>query len=75
MADEEVEVVFLMADLSGYTALTEVHGNIQAAGAVTRYAEIAHAPLQPGARLVERVGDGARVRSRRWSAQQRGGGG
>lgn len=57
MVTKEIEVVFLIADLSGYTALTEVHGNIQAAGAVMRYAEIAQAVLQPGARLVERVGD------------------
>jgi class 3 adenylate cyclase/YHS domain-containing protein len=53
----EVEAVFLIADLCGYTALTEVHGNIHAAGAVTRYTEIARAVLQPAARLVERVGD------------------
>ncbi len=57
MTATEVEAVFLIADLCGYTALTEVHGNIHAAGAVTRYTEIAQASLQPGARLVERVGD------------------
>lgn len=57
MADREVEVVFLIADLSGYTALTEVHGDAHAAEAVTRYGEIARAALQPGTRLVDRVGD------------------
>lgn len=57
MVAKEVEAVFLIADLCGYTALTEAHGNIQAAEAVMRYAEIARAVLQPGARLVERVGD------------------
>jgi adenylate cyclase len=71
MAAEEVEVVFLIADLSGYTALTEVHGNIQAAGAVTRYAEIAHAALQPGARLVERVGDEVVIAAREAAAAVR----
>jgi len=57
MATKEVEGVFLIADLCGYTALTEAHGNIRAAQAVTRYTEIAQTVLQPGARLVERVGD------------------
>ena len=53
----EVENVFLIADLCGYTALTEVHGNLHAADAVARYAEIARGALQPGAVLMERVGD------------------
>jgi adenylate cyclase len=57
MVTQEVDVVFLIADLAGYTALTEAHGNLHAADAVRRYAEIAGATLQPGARLVERVGD------------------
>lgn len=57
MNAQEVEVVILIADLCGYTALTEAHGNVQAANAVTRYAEIARAALAPGVRLVERVGD------------------
>ncbi len=53
----EIEIVFLMADLSGYTALTEAHGAVEAARTVTRYLEMARAVLQPGARLVEQVGD------------------
>jgi len=57
MGTTEVEVAFLMADLSGYTALTEVHGNFEAARAVRRYVELAMAVLQPSARLLERVGD------------------
>jgi class 3 adenylate cyclase len=28
---EEIDAVFLIADLSGYTALTEAHGNLSAA--------------------------------------------
>lgn len=56
MNAQEIEVVILIADLCGYTALTEAHGNVQAANAVTRYAEIARAALAPGVRLVERVG-------------------
>src|SRR5262245_32616400 len=57
MSPEEVSVTFLIADLCGYTALTEVHGDTHAAEAVMRYAEIAEMSLAPGARLVERVGD------------------
>jgi adenylate cyclase len=53
----EVDLVFLIADLSGYTALTEVHGDRHAAQAVMRYGQIVQAVLQPGARLVNRVGD------------------
>jgi class 3 adenylate cyclase len=48
----------LMADLAGYTALTEAHGSAQAAQIVARYLELAHEATVPGARLMERVGDG-----------------
>lgn len=54
---KEIDVALLIADLSGYTAFTEAHGDLEAANMVARYVEIAHAVLQPGARLVERVGD------------------
>jgi class 3 adenylate cyclase len=37
MDARELELVVLIADLSGYTALTEAHGNMQAATVVTRY--------------------------------------
>jgi adenylate cyclase len=57
MAAQEIEAFFLIADLCGYTALTEAHGNPEAAKAVLRYAAIAQAVLEPGTRLVERVGD------------------
>src|SRR4029453_12944925 len=40
-----------------YTALTEAHGNLSAARAGARYAEIAADVLEPGARVLERVGD------------------
>ena len=53
----EVEVAFLMADLSGFTALTETHGDMHAATVAMRYVEIAQSALDPRARLVERVGD------------------
>jgi hypothetical protein len=47
----EVEVTFLMADMSGFTALTETHGDMHAANVATRYVEIAEEVLDPGARL------------------------
>jgi adenylate cyclase len=53
----ELEVTFLIADLAGFTALTERHGNLHAAHVVTRFMELVRTTLQPGARLVERVGD------------------
>src|SRR5262245_7000144 len=53
----EVTRAFLIADLSGYTALTEAHGGNQAAQVVTRFSELAEATVAPGVRLVERVGD------------------
>lgn len=53
----EVERAFLIADLAGYTALTEAHGNVEAAKIVTRYVEIAREVLDRDARLIERVGD------------------
>ncbi len=58
---QEEEYVFLIADLSGYTALTEAHGNLSAADVVTRYAQIIDVLLHPGVRLVDRVGDEALI--------------
>ncbi len=58
MADsKEIDIVLLVADLSGYTALTEAHGNISAAKVVNRYTEIAKESLYEGTSLLERVGD------------------
>ena len=51
------EKVFLIADLAGYTALTEAHGDIWAARIVKRYVEIVNDNIFPGTKLVERTGD------------------
>jgi class 3 adenylate cyclase len=48
---------FVIADLAGYTALTEAHGGAEAARTVARYTDLASKALALGARLVERVGD------------------
>lgn len=53
----EVEAAFLIADLAGYTALTETHGDMRAASVLARYAEIAEHVRHPETRVVERVGD------------------
>ena len=54
---QEIQHIFLIADLSGYTALTEVHGNISAARIVKRYIEIVQECLLKKNRLIEAVGD------------------
>jgi class 3 adenylate cyclase len=53
----ERDVTFVIADLAGFTALTEVHGSRYAAWVITRYVEIVRNALPVGARLAERVGD------------------
>ena len=54
---KEIQRVFLIADLSGYTALTEAHGSISAAQIVKRYIEIVQECLQEDSQLVETIGD------------------
>ncbi len=53
----EVDRTFVIADLSGYTALTESHGGMEAAKVVSRFVDLAQSTLVSGARIVERVGD------------------
>jgi class 3 adenylate cyclase len=53
----EIHRIFLIADLSGYTALTEAHGNISAAQIVKRYIEIVQECLYEDVQITETVGD------------------
>src|SRR4249919_3316725 len=53
----EKNVAILMADLSGYTALTEVHGALSAANLIDRYIAIAENCLVGDSRLHQRTGD------------------
>ncbi len=53
----EQNMAVLMADLSGYTALTETHGAAQAADLIDKYIHIALHCLAAGSRLHERTGD------------------
>ena len=50
-------MTFLIADLAGFTALTEIHGSRYAAWVISRYLALVRAALHPAARLAERVGD------------------
>ena len=53
----ERNLTFVIADLVGFTALTEIHGSRYAAWVISRYLAIVRLALNPAARLVERVGD------------------
>lgn len=53
----EKKLAILVADLAGYTALTEAHGSFSAAEIVDRYVQIVSKSLTGSSRLVERVGD------------------
>ena len=53
----EQNISILIADLSGYTALTETHGSISAADLIDKYLDIVNASLNGDCKLQERVGD------------------
>jgi class 3 adenylate cyclase len=52
------EVAVLFADLAGYTALTEAHGDEEAARAAMRLLELAHDAYDGCALVVKSLGDG-----------------
>lgn len=52
---------FLFADLAGFTALTEAHGDADASELARRFEALVHARLPDGARLVKMMGDAAMV--------------
>ena len=53
----EADLALMMADLCGYTALTETHGAMQASETVLRFVQMVEANLQPGVRIVDSIGD------------------
>jgi len=53
----EKDIAILIADLSGYTALTEVHGALSAAELIDKFIAIVQRSLVGDAFLQERVGD------------------
>lgn len=58
-----VEATFCFVDMAGFTALTEAHGDEDAAELATRFAELARAALGPSDRLVKTMGDAVLVTS------------
>lgn len=48
---------FAFVDLAGYTALTDAHGDAEAADLVERFCRLAREVLQPQVRLVKSLGD------------------
>ena len=54
---EQREVAVAFIDLAGYSVLTEMCGDQEAAELATRLAAQAHRALQPGTRLVKTIGD------------------
>ena len=55
------EATFLFADLAGFTALTEAHGDLDAADVAARLYELSRACLTGDAHIVKTMGDGVLV--------------
>lgn len=53
----EKNIAILMADLSGYTALTETHGSVAAADLIDKYLGIVENCLMGDSKVHERTGD------------------
>lgn len=53
----EQDIAILIADLSGYTALTETHGSVSAADLIDKYIRIAENCLVGNTKMHERTGD------------------
>jgi adenylate cyclase len=57
-----VDATFAFADIAGFTALTEAHGDEQAATLVTDFCEAVRAELPAGAAHVKTIGDALMLR-------------
>ncbi|WP_339696506.1 adenylate/guanylate cyclase domain-containing protein [uncultured Roseivirga sp.] len=53
----EKDLAILIADLTGYTAMTEVHGGDSASKIVDRYIQLVESSLMGESYLAERIGD------------------
>jgi len=53
----ELDLALVIADLSGYTALTETHGALKASEIVLRFCRLVAASLEPGVSVMNSVGD------------------
>jgi adenylate cyclase len=58
-----IEATFGFIDLAGFTALTEEHGDFDAADVATRFAELARAALGSDDKLIKTIGDAVLVTS------------
>ena len=53
----EIDLALMMADLRGYTALTETHGALKASETVLRFVRLVKSCLEPGVAIVDSIGD------------------
>lgn len=53
----EIELALSIADLSGYTALAEAHGAVQASETVLTFQGLVRDTLEPGVEIVDSTGD------------------
>jgi adenylate cyclase len=58
---QELKRSFLFADLCGFTAMTEAHGDLDAATIAARFIDAARASLLPGAELLKTIGDAVMI--------------
>ena len=61
MADVELRRTVFFADLAGYTALTDAHGDFSAADVAQRFFDLTEQLLSGDARLVKTIGDAVMV--------------
>lgn len=58
---ENPQLSFIFADLAGFTALTETHGDDDATEVAARFYDLARASLNGDARLVKTIGDAVMI--------------
>jgi class 3 adenylate cyclase len=56
-SSSSIRATFCFIDLAGFTALTEAHGDEDAADLATSFAVLARSALAPGDQLVKTIGD------------------
>jgi class 3 adenylate cyclase/YHS domain-containing protein len=60
---KRIEATFGFVDMAGFTAMTERHGDFDAADVAMLFAELTRLALGPGDHLVKTIGDGALITS------------
>ena len=60
---DEINAAVTFADLAGFTALTEAHGDIVAADIAERFVAVAESIMGTGDRLVKAIGDAVLITS------------